>query len=63
VRLSPADTTGSGLGMAIVRQIAEQHHAPLALLDTPGGGLTVQVRLPVAPTSLKPLEIPTQSGA
>ena len=43
VRLRPADTTGSGLGMAIVRQIAEQHHAGLSLLDTPGGGLTVRV--------------------
>jgi signal transduction histidine kinase len=43
VRLRPADTTGSGLGMAIVRQIVEQHHAALSLLDTPGGGLTVRV--------------------
>ena len=46
VRLRPADTTGSGLGMAIVRQIAEQHHAVLSLLDTPGGGLTVRVEWP-----------------
>jgi len=46
VRLRPADTTGSGLGMAIVRQIAEQHHATMQLLDTPGGGLTVRVELP-----------------
>lgn len=43
VRLRPADTTGSGLGMAIVRQIAEQHQAALSLLDTPGGGLTVRI--------------------
>jgi two-component system, OmpR family, sensor kinase len=63
VRLRPADTTGSGLGMAIVRQIAEQHHAPLALLDSQGGGLTVQVRLPCAPMATRPLEIPTQSVA
>lgn len=46
VRLRPADTTGSGLGMAIVRQIVEQHHAQLTLLDTPGGGLTVRVVWP-----------------
>jgi signal transduction histidine kinase len=46
VRLRPADTTGSGLGMAIVRQIVEQHHASLSLLDTPGGGLTVRVKWP-----------------
>ena len=48
VRLRPADTTGSGLGMAIVRQIAEQHQATLSLLDTPGGGLTVRVDIPAA---------------
>ncbi len=46
VRLRPADTTGSGLGMAIVRQIAEQHHAILSLLDSPGGGLTVRIEWP-----------------
>ena len=46
VRLRPADTTGSGLGMAIVRQIAEQHQAELSLLDTPGGGLTVRIEWP-----------------
>jgi len=46
VRLRPADTTGSGLGMAIVRQIAEQHQASLSLLDTPGGGLTVRIEWP-----------------
>ncbi len=51
VRLRPADTTGSGLGMAIVRQIAEQHHAALSLLDTPGGGLTVCVTFTPAPQS------------
>ena len=48
VRLRPADTTGSGLGMAIVRQIAEQHQASLSLLDTPGGGLTVRVLWPAS---------------
>ncbi len=46
VRLRPADTTGSGLGMAIVRQIVEQHQATLSLLDTPGGGLTVRIEWP-----------------
>jgi two-component system, OmpR family, sensor kinase len=51
VRLHPAGTTGSGLGLAIVREIASQHGASLSLLDTPGGGLTVRVVLPlVQPT-------------
>jgi signal transduction histidine kinase len=41
--------TGSGLGLSIVRRIAEQHHASITLahgLD--GRGLTVRVCFPVA---------------
>lgn len=34
--------TGSGLGLAIVRSVAAQHHAQLALLDSPLGGLRVR---------------------
>jgi signal transduction histidine kinase len=39
--------TGSGLGLSIVRRVAEQHHATVAL-DTglDGRGLTVRVRFP-----------------
>jgi signal transduction histidine kinase len=48
VRLHPSGATGSGLGLAIVREIASQHGASLSLLDTPGGGLTVRVVLPLA---------------
>ena len=47
VRLRPGDTTGSGLGLAIVQQIVEAHGGTLTLEDTPGGGLTVWVRLPL----------------
>lgn len=39
--------TGSGLGLSIVRRVAEQHHATVALESGPQGrGLTVRVRFP-----------------
>lgn len=40
---------GSGLGLAIVKAIAEAHGAALTLAERPGGGLEVQVRMPVLP--------------
>lgn len=39
---------GVGLGLAIVRSIAEAHDGELRLDPRPGGGLRVQVRLPAA---------------
>ena len=48
VRLHPGDTTGSGLGLAIVQNIVDASGGQLLLSDTPGGGLTVSVRLPLA---------------
>jgi len=44
-RLAGADIPGSGLGLAIVREIISQQGGSIDLLDTPGGGLTVRVRL------------------
>lgn len=49
VRLNPQDATGSGLGLAIVAQIVQQHQGRLSLAAGPGGGLRVQVELPLAP--------------
>lgn len=41
-------TGGSGLGLAIVAAIAQAHGGQLELAPTLGGGLTVDVRLPLA---------------
>ena len=43
------DQAGVGLGLAIVRSIAEAHGGSLTLTPRPGGGLVVTVRLPAAP--------------
>jgi len=42
-----SSSPGSGLGLAIVRQIVTLHGGQITLLDTPGGGLTVNVSLPL----------------
>ncbi|MTH97911.1 ATP-binding protein [Roseibium sp. RKSG952] len=39
--------TGFGLGLATSRGIAEAHGGSLCLMETPGGGLTVSLRLPL----------------
>jgi signal transduction histidine kinase len=38
---------GTGLGLAICRQIVEAHKGTIAVSDTPGGGATFEVRLPL----------------
>jgi two-component system sensor histidine kinase MprB len=40
---------GSGLGLAIVRQVAAVHRGTVDVEETPGGGATFVLRLPVSP--------------
>jgi two-component system sensor histidine kinase KdpD len=48
-RLGDKDsTTGVGLGLAVARGFVEAVGATLAVRDTPGGGLTMTIALPVA---------------
>ncbi|MEX8518247.1 MAG: sensor histidine kinase [Leptothrix sp. (in: b-proteobacteria)] len=41
------DGTGIGLGLSIVRTVAEAHRAVVKLLDSPLGGLRVQIQFPL----------------
>ena len=49
-RLGDTDnTTGVGLGLALARGLTEAMGGELTMEETPGGGLTMVVALPVAP--------------
>ena len=42
---------GSGLGLGIVRRVAELHGATVEIDDAPGGGTSVRVNFPPAPAT------------
>jgi two-component system sensor histidine kinase KdpD len=44
--------SGVGLGLAVARGLAEAVGATLEAEDTPGGGLTMVVTVPLAPAPL-----------
>ena len=39
-------TTGTGLGLAVVRRVVELHHGTIAVYPTPGGGATFRAEIP-----------------
>jgi two-component system OmpR family sensor kinase len=42
------ETGGSGLGLSIVASIVAAHHGTVTVVETPGGGATFRVELPLA---------------
>ena len=48
------ETGGSGLGLAIVASIVDALHGSVSVSETPGGGATFTVTLPLAPARAIP---------
>lgn len=55
------ETGGSGLGLAIVSSIVAAHNGTVNVVETPGGGATFQVSLPLASSPSAPQGIPPGS--
>lgn len=48
------DTGGSGLGLSIVAAVVDALHGTVTVRDTPGGGATFRIALPLAPDAADP---------
>ena len=53
VRLDPEASTGAGLGLYLVRQVARYHGGDASIEDREGGGTCVLLRLPRAEATLR----------
>jgi signal transduction histidine kinase len=51
LRFTTGSQNGTGLGLAIVHRLVTANGGTIRLADTPGGGLTVEVEFPGAPTT------------
>ncbi|TGP21763.1 MULTISPECIES: sensor histidine kinase [unclassified Mesorhizobium] len=59
-RIAGATEEGSGLGLAIVREVVENAAGSVTLGDAAGGGLKVEVRLPLASSDDGPIRSPAR---
>jgi two-component system OmpR family sensor kinase len=56
------DTGGSGLGLAIVASIVAAHKGEVEVVETPGGGATFRVILPLLQEAPAPVEVPSPTA-
>lgn len=54
-RLDPRRTGGTGLGLSIVAAIAAAHGGQVRVTDSPGGGATFRIVIPLRPTAEPPV--------